>query len=81
MSTKAEAVITLALDLPDSDRAEIAAILLESLDPPAEEGVEEAWRQEVARRVAAIDAGEVELIPWEQVREELYTRLDERRES
>jgi putative addiction module component (TIGR02574 family) len=81
MSTKAEAVLTLALDLPESDRAEIAAALIESLEPPAEADVEEAWRQEVARRVAAIDAGEVELIPWEQVREELYARLNERQKS
>jgi putative addiction module component (TIGR02574 family) len=81
MSTKAQAVLTLALDLPERDRAEIAAALLDSLEPPAEADVEQAWRQEVARRVAAIDAGEVEMIPWEQVREELFTRLNERRKG
>ncbi len=81
MGTNAETLLTLALDLPESDRAEIAAALLESLEPPAEADVETAWREEVARRVAAIDAGEVQMIPWEQVREELFTRLNERRED
>jgi putative addiction module component (TIGR02574 family) len=78
MNTKADAVLTLALDLPESDRAEVAAALLESLDPPADADVEQAWREEVARRIAAIDAGEVEMVPWEQVREELFARLNER---
>jgi putative addiction module component (TIGR02574 family) len=71
--TRAEAVLTLALDLPDADRAEIAAVLLESLEPQPE--VEPAWREEVARRIAAIDAGEVDMVPWERVRESLFARL------
>ena len=81
MTTKAEAVLTLALDLPDGERAEIAGALLESLEPPSDVDVEKAWRNEVARRVAAIDSGEVELVPWEQVRENLFSRLNELRED
>jgi len=78
MNAKADAVLTLALDLPESERAELAAVLLESLEPPADVDVEHAWREEVARRVAAIDAGEVEMVPWDQVREQLIARLNER---
>jgi putative addiction module component (TIGR02574 family) len=78
MSAKADAVLTLALDLPERDRAEIAAALFDSIEPPTEAEVEEAWRQEVARRVAAVDAGEARLVPWEQVRDRLVMRLDER---
>jgi hypothetical protein len=33
------------------------------LEPAEVEEVEAAWRQEVAARVAALDAGEVETIP------------------
>ncbi len=78
MNDKADAVLTLALDLPESERAELAAALLESLELPADADVEQAWREEVARRVAAIEAGEVEMVPWEQVREQLLARLNER---
>jgi putative addiction module component (TIGR02574 family) len=78
MNDKADAVLALALDLPESERAELAAALLESLELPADADVEQAWRVEVARRVAAIEAGEVEMVPWEQVREQLFARLNER---
>ena len=81
MSTKADAVLTLALDLPERDRAEIAAALFDSIEPPTEAEVEEAWRQEVARRVAALDAGDARLVPWELVRDRLVMRLDERRKG
>jgi len=81
MTSRAEAVLTLALDLPDGERADIAAALLESLDPPPGTDVEEAWRREVSRRVAAIDAGEVEMVPWERVREDLFSKLNDLRED
>jgi putative addiction module component (TIGR02574 family) len=34
--------------------------------------VESAWSDEIKRRLAEIDAGTVELIPWEEVRAELF---------
>lgn len=79
MERNAEAVLKEALSLPEADRATIAGALLESLQPTEEVDVETAWRQEVAARVAALDAGEVETIPWEEVRDRLFTRLRERR--
>ncbi|HSL81681.1 MAG TPA: addiction module protein [Thermoanaerobaculia bacterium] len=79
MTRHAESVLKEALNLPEDDRADIAGALLESLQPAAEADVEAAWRQEVAARVAALDAGEVETVPWEEVRNRLFTRLRERR--
>jgi len=81
MTSKAEAVLTLALDLPEGERADLAAALLESLDPSPEADVEEAWRKEIARRVAAIEAGDVEMVPWERVREDLLAKLNGARED
>lgn len=46
-------------------------LLIESLDAESEEGVEDAWRVEIERRMAELDSGSVETIPWE----ELSTRL------
>lgn len=54
----AKKVLTIALELPEHDRAEIAARLLESLDDSDREGVDEASACEIERRCAALDSGE-----------------------
>lgn len=79
MRRHADTVLREALTLPESERAEIAGALLESLEPEPEADVEMAWRQEVAVRVAALEAGEVETTPWEEIREGFLARLSERR--
>lgn len=79
MTRDAEAVLEQALALSEADRADLAGILLQSIEPAAETEVEQAWRQEVARRVAALEAGEVTTVPWEEVRDRLLARLGERR--
>jgi putative addiction module component (TIGR02574 family) len=38
----------------------------------SEQDIEAAWSKEIERRLAEIDAGSVELIPWEEVRPELF---------
>lgn len=50
------------------DRAELAGLLLESIDEPRDEGVEEAWAAEIERRMADYRAGRVKTIPWSEVR-------------
>jgi putative addiction module component (TIGR02574 family) len=60
-----------AIQLPERDRAVLADRLIQTLDRPAEPGVEAAWSEEIARRVAELDAGSVETISWEDVREDL----------
>ncbi|MBI1956602.1 MAG: addiction module protein [Acidobacteria bacterium] len=67
-----------ATQLPEQDRATLAGLLIESLDPAPEPDVPAAWSPEIARRMAEIDAGTVELIPWEEVREELFGRRNAR---
>ena len=64
-----------ASQLSETERAELALSLLESLDGPADSGVEEAWRLEVERRVAEIERGEVQLIPGDEVFARLRRRL------
>jgi len=57
-----------ALRLDDDSRAELAAELLASLDGPTDPDAENAWDAEIERRIAAIEAGTVQLEPWEHVR-------------
>ncbi|MBI4443824.1 MAG: addiction module protein [Acidobacteria bacterium] len=67
-----------ATQLPENDRATLASLLIETLDPAPEPDVQDAWSQEIARRTQEIEAGTVELIPWEEVREELFGRRNAR---
>jgi putative addiction module component (TIGR02574 family) len=43
-----------------------------TVDPVTEPHVKAAWSAEIERRLVEIDAGTVELIPWEDVRSELF---------
>lgn len=68
MTKPMAAVLAEALRLDDNARAELAAELLASLDGPADSDAESAWDAEIERRIAAIEAGTVQLEPWERVR-------------
>jgi putative addiction module component (TIGR02574 family) len=78
---RVETLLQEALTLPEVERAEIAGALLESLEPAPEADVETAWRQEVAARVAALEAGEVTTTPWEEIRDRFLARLSEQRQG
>ena len=68
-----------ALELSEADRGELAGLLIRSLDPPPEPGVEDAWDEVIERRIREIDEGTVETIPWEQVRTELHALVGSKR--
>lgn len=78
MRRYAETVLQAALTLREEERAKIAGELLESLEPVPEADVEAAWRQEVAVRVAVLEAGGVKRTPWEEIRDRFLARLSER---
>ena len=63
-----------ASHLDEGDRAALAGLLLESLDQPPIPGVEAAWAEEIERRVRQLDSGEVEAVPWEDVKARLMAR-------
>jgi putative addiction module component (TIGR02574 family) len=65
-----------ASDLPEEDRATLAGLLIESLDPETDEGVEESWQAEVQRRLSELDSGSVKTVPWESVRNRAIERSD-----
>ncbi len=56
------------MQLSESDRAELAGQLIESLDNGAEDNVQQAWSDEIARRLADLDGGSVKPVPWDEVR-------------
>ena len=67
-----------ASELSEEDRADLAGLLIESLEGEPDDDVDAAWAAEIKRRVAELDAGTVKSIPWEEVRQRLVDRLNER---
>jgi len=57
-----------ALQLPEHERAKIAARLLESLDEAAQKDVDNAWVVEIERRCAAVDSSAMATDDWQNVR-------------
>jgi putative addiction module component (TIGR02574 family) len=68
-----EQVAQAAMQLSSDERVHLAEKLWVSVDTP--EAIAAAWDEEIARRVAQLDAGEVETVPAEQVIAELRARL------
>jgi putative addiction module component (TIGR02574 family) len=69
-----------ALALPVELRAALVDSLLESLDSDADEvagdsNAQEAWRDEIHRRLHQIDTGAVRMIPWDDARRILHSRM------
>ena len=60
-----------ALKLTAYERAEVAEQLIASLDEVPDTDVEQAWQEEVQRRLGQIERGEVKTIPWEEVQKRL----------
>ncbi|HZO30922.1 MAG TPA: addiction module protein [Chloroflexota bacterium] len=63
-----EQLLTLALELPPEQRAELAGRLIESLDPLPEEDVEEAWSEEIRRRLESLHSGTATTISFAESR-------------
>lgn len=74
MDTDSQQLLRTALSLPESDRAQIAGVLINSLEAGSDENADVAWAAEIQRRIASIKNDDVELIPWNTVRDEMRTR-------
>jgi putative addiction module component (TIGR02574 family) len=77
MSPEVSNLLKRALALPVDERAALANTLLESLDMP-NQSIEEAWDDEVARRIEDLKAGRAVTVPWEQLHRELLAMVNER---
>lgn len=77
MNATAKQLYDNALQLSESDRAELAARLIESLAPEVDPDVDAAWDAEVARRVNELDSGAVTTVPWPEARRMILGLADE----
>lgn len=73
MSITYQTVASAAMQLTPDERVDLAEKLWVSVDSP--ETIAAAWDEEIARRIAQLDAGEAETLPADQVIAELRARL------
>ncbi len=76
MERDAAEVLRSALALPPEVRAALIDSLISSLDQKVDAAVEETWREEIFQRLEQIDSGAVQLVPWEDARRRLRSRLE-----
>jgi putative addiction module component (TIGR02574 family) len=72
MARSARELFEEAMRLAPEERAALIRLLIDTLDTESEEGAEQAWRVEIERRIAELDSGEIEGVPWEELRVRLY---------
>jgi hypothetical protein len=78
VTTEVEALLREALALPDRDRADVAAELLASLDPPTPDDpatVRALWSEELERRAKRVLSREAIGEDWPRVRQRLTDEL------
>jgi len=63
------------LGLPEDERAEFLHDVIASLDGPADVGVEEAWAEEITRRIQEIKAGSVQMVEAADLMERISARV------
>jgi putative addiction module component (TIGR02574 family) len=71
MTTAANTLYQAALQLPEGERAELAAMLIDSIDPTTDANWAEAWDAEIAKRIGELDQGTVKTVPWGIVRQRI----------
>jgi len=75
MSPEVSNLLKLALALPIEERAALANTLLDSLETTSQ-CVQEAWDEEVSRRMEDLKAGKAVTVPWEQLHRELLAMVN-----
>ena len=87
MGNEARKLLEAALALPKSERADLAEKLIASVDaegPATPDGgeadheVEQAWADEIVRRVERIERGEATGSPFEDVKARMLARFGSR---
>jgi putative addiction module component (TIGR02574 family) len=73
MSQTVAEILNAALALPEDERAELAELIAASLPSGS---LHLAWGDELRRRAAEIDSGQVKPIPWDEVRKQVQAQLD-----
>ena len=77
MSDRAVEIIKEAIGLPYAERVHVVDELLATLEPEAENEVDEAWAVEVERRGVELAQGTVKPVIWEEVKKKALSMVHE----
>lgn len=77
MTQQAARLLEQVLRLPEGDRGDLAAKLIESLDPSGEEDATAAWSAEIQLRLKELREGQVKPVPWPEARRMILDESDE----
>jgi len=69
MTVNTTKLLEAALRLTEKERADLAARLIESLDPEVDTDVASAWDAEIQRRLGELDSGAVKPVSWPDARQ------------
>jgi putative addiction module component (TIGR02574 family) len=75
MARDAAQLLHEGMELPAEKRAALADSLLDSLDTEIDADAERLWREEIEHRLASLNDGTVQLVPWSEVQTRLLHRL------
>ncbi len=72
MTDAARQLLQAALELPQEERETLTIALLDSMGAQDPAVIEHAWKEEIQRRIRALEHGEVKAIPWEEARRRIF---------
>ena len=73
LSPKVDVLLRQALSLPEPDRLDLAAALIESVDNGGvRDNVDAAWAFEAKRRLIQVQSGVVKPVPWEDAEKRIF---------
>ncbi len=68
MNQSPQELLAQAMEMPSSDRGRLAAMLIDSLETEVDDDAEQAWADEIRRRIEDVEQGRVQLASWSEVR-------------
>ena len=74
-------VLSAAQRLPEKDRLRLIDALWESVPADSEAPFSDEWAREIERRVAELDAGTTQTVPWSEIRDEALARIGHGKKS
>lgn len=76
MTTESAELLKKALNLSAAERAELADLLIESLDQREDESAEAAWNVEILRRLEDLESGRVKPVSLAEARRRLSSAIE-----
>ena len=77
MNTSTQQLYDEAMRLSGPERAELAALLIESLDPRVDTEIHAAWDAEIKSRIDQLDNDAVTAVPWPEARRMILGTSDD----